>query len=58
MPNPETRESAPAAGPIARAPRPDRASLAAIRTQFRLVWGALGLLVTVLITVFGFLFTQ
>ena len=34
------------------------ANLAAIRTQFRLVWGALGLLVTVLITVFGFLFTQ
>ncbi len=34
------------------------ANLAAIRTQFRLVWGALGLLVTVLIMVFGFLFTR
>ena len=32
------------------------ANLAAIRTQFRLLWGALGLLVTVLIAVFGFLF--
>ena len=30
----------------------------ALKTEIRLVWGALGVLVTVLLAVFGFLFTR
>lgn len=32
--------------------------LDALKTEIRLIWGALGVLVTVLIAVFGFLFTD